>query len=411
MFHASDLPDGWDCEPLKARLELAYGRALHEEDRHPGDVDVFGSNGKVGTHNVHWLEAPGILIGRKGSIGAVHYATRAFWPIDTAYYVKPIGNDYVRYLYYLLQYLRLDLLNAATGVPGLSRRDAYALCGAFPKPDEQTVVARVLDAVDTTLDRTNATVASAYQLRKSLIADLLSRGVGSDGNVRNPEHSPNQFARTRLGQLPTAWTLSQVGEEFKIQNGFTINEAQQKHLPKRRYLRVANVQRDALILDEIQELKAGDDEFAPRVLAVNDLLVVEGHADRMQIGRCARVTEESAGMTFQNHLFRLRTCGEVMPEFACLWLNSAYAQRYWNACCATSSGLNTINQRMLKRLVIPVVPKPEQEKIAEIVRQQRRHLEALVAKANVFESLKKSLMHDLLTGCVRLKNPNTVLQS
>jgi type I restriction enzyme, S subunit len=269
----------------------------------------------------------------------------------------------------------------------------------------------VLDAVDTALERTRATIARARELRKSLIAELLSRGVGRNGNVRDPEHSPTQFSKTRLGQLPTNWTLSRAGQEFKIQNGFTINEAQQTHLPKRRYLRVANVQRDALKLDDIQELKAGDAEFAPRVLAVNDLLVVEGHADRMQIGRCARVTEEAAGMTFQNHLFRLRTCGEVTPEFACLWLNSAYAQRFWNACCATSSGLNTINQRMLKRLVVPVAPKPEQEKIAAIIGQQRRHLEALVAKANVFETLKKSLMHDLLMGRVRVKNPKTILQS
>src|SRR5581483_4689811 len=84
IFHASELPEDWDCEPLKERLELAYGRALHEEDRRPGDVD-----------------------GRKGSIGSVHYAPRDFWPIDTAYYVKPQAGNNLRYLYYLLTYLRL----------------------------------------------------------------------------------------------------------------------------------------------------------------------------------------------------------------------------------------------------------------------------------------------------------------
>jgi len=226
--------------------------------------------------------------------------------------------------------------------------------------------------------------------------------VGTDGTVRNPKHSPTQFAKTPLGQLPAAWTLSRVGQQFTMQNGFTINEAQQTHLPKRRYLRVANVQRDALKLDDIQELKAGDEEYAPRVLQTDDLLVVEGHADRMQIGRCARVNPEAAGMTFQNHLFRLRTNGNLIAAFACLWLNSIYAFRYWNACCATSSGLNTINQRMLKRLVTPVPPKPEQERITAIVAQQQKHLQALVAKQKSLEQLKKSLMHDLLTGRVRI---------
>lgn len=68
-----------------------------------------------------------------------------------------------------------------------------------------------------------------------------------------------------------------------------------------------------------------------------------------------------------------------------------------------STGLNTINQRMLKRLVIPVPPKPEQEKITAVIAQQRKHLEALVAKQQGFETLKKSLMHDLLTGRVRVQ--------
>jgi type I restriction enzyme, S subunit len=124
----------------------------------------------------------------------------------------------------------------------------------------------------------------------------------------------------------------------------------------------------------------------------------------MQIGRCARVNEAATGMTFQNHLFRLRTKGEVDPAFGCLWLNSSYAQRFWNARCATSSGLNTINQRTLKRLIVPVPPPTEQRCIAKFVNQQRKHWEALLEKQSRLETLKKSLMHDLLTGRVRIKS-------
>jgi type I restriction enzyme S subunit len=61
-----------------------------------------------------------VLVGRKGTVGAVHYATNAFWPIDTTYYVRAKGEDDLRYLFYLLDYLPLKILNAATGVPGLS---------------------------------------------------------------------------------------------------------------------------------------------------------------------------------------------------------------------------------------------------------------------------------------------------
>ena len=274
----------------------------------------------------------------------------------------------------------------------------------IPEPPEQAVIARILDAVDTALERTRAAVELARELRGSILADLLSHGVGKNGKVRCDGTRPGDFVITPLGRLPSAWRLSTVASEFDVQNGFTLNAERRARFKRRRYLRVANVQRDALDLTDVQELEAGDAELAPRVLASDDLLVVEGHADRMAIGRCARVTEDAAGMTFQNHLFRLRTKGAVVPAFACLWLNSAYAQRFWNARCATSSGLNTINQRTLKRLIVPVPSKPEQQSIASIVDQQRQHLEALIAKQVQLEALKKALMHDLLTGRVRVTN-------
>ena len=154
VFRAGALPRKWKCAPLGERIELAYGRGLKEDDRDAGEVDVYGSNGRVGSHNVSLVNGPGILVGRKGTVGAVHYASRHFWPIDTVYYVRALAGDSQRFLYHLLDYLPLEALNSATGVPGLSRRDAYALCGVFPPPDEQAAIARILDAVDTALERT-----------------------------------------------------------------------------------------------------------------------------------------------------------------------------------------------------------------------------------------------------------------
>ena len=281
----------------------------------------------------------------------------------------------------------------------------------LPDPDEQAAIARMLDAVDTALERTRAADERARELRKSLLAELLTRGIGPDGKVRRAHASAGEFMQTFFGKLLAVWRVSAVGHEFDLQNGFTLNADRRARFNRRRYLRVANVQREALDLSDVQELDAGDAEFAPRVLQVDDLLVVEGHADRMQIGRCARVTAEASGMTFQNHLFRLRTTGAVIPAFACLWLNSAYAQRYWNARSATSSGLNTINQRMLKRLAIPVPSPAEQQAIADLAQCQREHVAALVAKQVRIEALKKSLTLDLLTGRVRVWDASKVAAS
>jgi type I restriction enzyme S subunit len=305
----------------------------------------------------------------------------------------------------------LRLEQQTTQMRNLNFRDYLLMPIPIPPPEEQATIAHILDSMDTAIECTREAVEQAREVRTSLLADLLSRGISKNGRVRNTENDLAAFTHTSFGRVPSDWEISSVGKEFDLQNGFTLNEDRRPRNRKRPYLRVANVHRDTLDLRDIQELEAKDAEFLPRILEVNDLLVVEGHADRMQIGRCARVTQEAVGMTFQNHLFRLRAIGKVIPYFGCLWLNSAYAQRYWNACCATSSGLNTINQRLLKRLIIPAPSLLEQEAIGEVVAAQRTYLETLGCKLNRLISLRTSLMHDLLTGKVRVNNLNLAAMS
>jgi len=194
VFKDNDLPNDWDCAPLKERIELAYGRALHEEDRKQGPVDVYGSNGKVGKHSQSLVDAPGILVGRKGTVGAVHYAVQPFWPIDTVYFVRTLSNDNLRYVFHLLNYLPLQKLNAATGVPGLSRRDAYALRGAFPPPEEQDAIARILDAVDMSIEQTYESLKQAGLLKKALLQSFF-----------NFELCSVPLIKTEFGYIPKTW--------------------------------------------------------------------------------------------------------------------------------------------------------------------------------------------------------------
>lgn len=272
----------------------------------------------------------------------------------------------------------------------------------MPPLTEQAAIARMLDAADAASERTREAAEGAQNLLASVVADLLGRGIGENGRLRCPRSSPGAFVVTALGRLPCDWRLSTVGDEFDIQSGFTLNNKRRPRRQKRQYLRVANVQRDLLDLSDVQELEAKDHEFALRILAHDDLVVVEGHADPMEIGRCARVTKDAAGMTFQNHLFRLRTTGEAMAGFACMWLNSSYAKRFWNARCATSSGLHTINQRTLKQLALPVPSPSEQMAITSVVEQCERFRGTVLEKRAKLHAVKQSLMHDLLTGKIRV---------
>lgn len=390
VFEAADLPLEWDCVPLGERIELAYGRSLREEDRKPGNVDVYGSNGRVGSHDVALVNGPGILIGRKGSIGAVHFARRPFWPIDTVYYVVARGGDDPRFLLHLLDYLPLDFLNAATGVPGLSRRDAYALRGSFPPPDEQAAIARILDAADTALGHTRMAVERARELEHSLLHDLLEKGLGP--------------TRTASSTHPPSWIVRRVDEVADVGSGVTLgNDVSNFRSIELPYLRVANVQDGYLDLSTVKTVRVRVDEVENYRLEMGDVLMTEG-GDIDKLGRGTIWEGQIPNCLHQNHIFRIRTNRKLLePAFYALVVESDIAKRYFNRVAKRTTNLASTNKTQVRAFRFPVPPTvKEQQEIVGVMSASKKKVSSLVAKQAAITELKKSLMEDLLTGRVRV---------
>jgi type I restriction enzyme S subunit len=116
------LPVGWKRPTLGEYAPFQYGKALREDQRADGDVPVYGSSGRVGTHNKPFVDEPGIIVGRKGNVGAVYFSEVPFWPIDTTYYID--NENVSRFLFYALQ--RLQFINTDVAVPGLNRGFAHS---------------------------------------------------------------------------------------------------------------------------------------------------------------------------------------------------------------------------------------------------------------------------------------------
>ncbi|MEU8270984.1 restriction endonuclease subunit S [Sphaerisporangium sp. NPDC049002] len=183
------------------------------------------------------------------------------------------------------------------------------------------------------------------------------------------------------------WPMRRVGDIFSIKAGITLGPHRQAKAAGSGYLRVANVQRGRIDKSDIALLNASLAERRHYRLSAGDLLVVEGHANPGEIGRCALVQQADEGLLYQNHLFRLRS-NEVWPNFAAAWLNSEAARDYWRTVCATSSGLYTVNSRQLVAMPFPDVPVGEQRRIAEILDTldaQLSNSQALIEKFSVID--------------------------
>jgi type I restriction enzyme S subunit len=179
------VPEHWTISALKQKVKMRYGDALASEIREEGDVEVFGSNGRVGSHCLANTKVPAIVVGRKGSYGKIVWAEKGGFVIDTAYAIDSdtTGLD-LRWVYYWLQPLGLDSLSQDTGVPGLAREKAYEMRIVVPPLSEQQTIATFLDRETAKLDTLTAEAKTAITLLQERRTALISAAVTGKIDVR-----------------------------------------------------------------------------------------------------------------------------------------------------------------------------------------------------------------------------------
>ena len=107
-----DLPNGWEWARFGEIFELEYGNNLPEAKRtSTGEYPVFGSNGVVGSHDSYCIDKPCIVVGRKGSAGALNLCLNdKCWVTDVAYSVIPPTDIDLKFVFKLFHTLGLDSL-------------------------------------------------------------------------------------------------------------------------------------------------------------------------------------------------------------------------------------------------------------------------------------------------------------
>ncbi len=169
-----NLPDTWGVKKYKYFSTMKYGSTLPDEKRVDGEIGVYGSNGKVGTHNHSNTYSPVIIVGRKGSFGAINYVNNKVYAIDTTYYIdKTCTTQNLKWLSYVMSSANINDISNDTGVPGLSRAKVYNQIFPLPSISVQERISNYLDGKTATLSdsisKINQQILLLAEYRSSLI--------------------------------------------------------------------------------------------------------------------------------------------------------------------------------------------------------------------------------------------------
>ncbi|MEE1878511.1 restriction endonuclease subunit S [Altererythrobacter litoralis] len=160
--------EGWTSCTVGDLITLQRGHDITKKDQRPGDVPVVSSGGVKSYHDEAKVAGPGVVIGRKGSIGSVHYIEEPYWPHDTTLYVKDFKGNNPRLVSYLMRGLKLAELDTGAANPSLNRNLVHPMRVTWPNALDQSEIADRLKDVE------GETAGSAnYYLRKlDDLADL-----------------------------------------------------------------------------------------------------------------------------------------------------------------------------------------------------------------------------------------------
>jgi type I restriction enzyme S subunit len=169
----------------------------------------------------------------------------------------------------------------------------------------------------------------------------------------------------KLPSLPDGWCWSAVGQLAEVSGGLTKNPSRDQLKRQLPYLRVANVYANRLELTDVRQIGVLDAELSNLLLRSGDLLVVEGNGSVDQIGRVALWDASIDPVVHQNHIIKARFIQSPIERWALTWLSSRVGRSFVEATASSTSGLHTLSISKVQRLVVPLPPMREQERILE----------------------------------------------
>lgn len=169
--------DGWQTISWGDVATLEYGKSLRDYKDRTDGVPVYGTNGKIGYTDESLCDFPSVIVGRKGAYRGVHYSSKPFFVIDTAFYLKPrIESLDLKFAYYHLLTKDINSMDSGSAIPSTSREDFYGLELDLPPLPTQRRIAAILSAFDDKIELNREMNRTLEEMARALFREMCVPG-------------------------------------------------------------------------------------------------------------------------------------------------------------------------------------------------------------------------------------------
>jgi len=334
------------------------------------------------------LEAGDIGFGRVASIGKVVSFNRDFLPFavsPTLAIIKPSRVD----AGFLRQYLQgppiaeqIGKLLTGTTRSSLGLELLRKLRINAPKRPEQAKIAEILSTLDRMIEQTEALLAKRGRIQTGLMQCLLKRGIDEDGSLRS--ESIHQFKESPLGRIPIEWEVKQLEDCVEFLDGERVPLKQ--------------ADRDAMEGDYPYYGASGIIDYIDRYLFDENLILLGEDGENVVSRHLPLAFQVTGKVWVNNHAHVLKPKTDQDIDFL-----TERLEFYDYSLLVSGSAQPKLNQRNLRKMLLPMPGGPEQRLIGLRLRSMRRSRLVDAEHVSKLSALKRGLMQDLLTGrkCVR----------
>lgn len=256
-----------------------------------------------------------------------------------------------------------DIQRRTTGLRNLDFK-AYKERAIFPliPLSEQRRITRILTTVQTAIEQQRKSVALTHELKSSFMSKLFSEGL----------HSGKQ-KETEVGLVPESWEIKSFESFTTLQRGKDLTKSQFKD---------GNVP------------VAGSNG----VIGFHDTAFV--NAPGITVGRsgsAGKVTFYNQDFWAHNTSLYVKDFHDNDPIFAAYYLEAMDLTRF-----KTGASVPTLDRNSFKQMLVAIPPKEEQVEIGRILATTDKKIGITNLYKAKLEELFRTLLHQLMTGQIRM---------